>query len=895
MHVSVRAEVGRWAGTPGPPSLVGSLPARPCPLLDAPPLAVPVGTRRAGAEEPEGGTTVPDKYCPPFLPRELSTWMHMHACSPGSACESWTRVVLGLGGKARLARGHKRFFSQISRGRVKMPKRKKPQISGNESHLLKSKKTPRIGNTDMKPENYGMGRYFNVEDSEIATVTKQDGEESSQPDISSVDERTNGPTKVPRQPKKDPLPFSLSQNSEMKFVPVFTQSKKSLAQKTERKEKTTRRSNIKQMMFPESNHQKAENVQFDEPSVTAIQEDGELKDQKQKGFLITEMDSIGDRRVLLLQEQDNQSPLKPTDGSHYIAVGTFNNTPQEMGSRSPVEEGINKEYLSKGMTNTLNGRSPECKNLQSGFLVEMEMNSTPIHGNLAVGSHSQKEAAQLSSNTSIIQQNRPLPDRRATHKGDIAQKEVGTSNTYGLIGDLESDDFLEGQEKRKEISLPVIPSDYNLSTAGVQSTGKQKPWDSDAEQGCPDNVQYDKMNQNAKLSQDSQGCRMFRRECLSSSCPTDTDLKVITDISESKERAQVTKTSQPVSGSTGVPSFSSRNSSVKVMLEGIPYTEKGGKDREEAGHEGEPSEGIRMVSDHSASIVSDPKDLIPKTEYKDTVILALEKENLYPDVGQKQVTTSTDQKEVSQLPGTRVTSAWLLDLVDDKELGLDIISGKSEQNLGLKESDLSVSTPCLFMGKEIIADPAKETETNTNSRKSPSAGKMGLPQSICNSEEHIDWEESLALELDFLPDSQIRDALDDPNFGFPSEQASPMENTLGPSLPGKNPHPDEEYVSSKAPMALKSTSSHKLQPRDEMVEGICDPPREDATAIVCGLTIELSNLNRLIMSMHRDLESFRRLKHRKGKAAMKQPPYQFPCPPKGVTHCSHAVKKWKEK
>ncbi|XP_074166864.1 break repair meiotic recombinase recruitment factor 1 isoform X4 [Sminthopsis crassicaudata] len=131
---------------------------------------------------------------------------------------------------------------------------------------------------------------------------------------------------------------------------------------------------------------------------------------------------------------------------------------------------------------------------------------------------------------------------------------------------------------------------------------------------------------------------------------------------------------------------------------------------------------------------------------------------------------------------------------------------------------------------------------------------------------------------------------------FSFSQASSVESTLVPSLPGKNPHLDEEQVQSKAPMVWKSTSSHnKLQPRDEMAEGVCVPPKEDATAIICGLTVELSNLNRLIMSTHRDLESFRRLKHRKGKAAGKLPNYQFPYPPNGMTYYSHAVKKWKEK
>ncbi|XP_074059678.1 break repair meiotic recombinase recruitment factor 1 isoform X2 [Macrotis lagotis] len=758
-----------------------------------------------------------------------------------------------------------------------MPKRRKPQISGDESHLLKSKKTPRIGNINMNPKNSGMRRYFNLEDSEIATVTKQDGEESSQADISSLDESTDAPTKESRQPRKDPVPFSFSQNSEMKFVPVFAQSKKSLTKKTVTMEKTARNSNTKQIMLTESNHQEAKNVHFDEPLVAAVQEDRELEDQRQKGFLNSEMDSVGGERVLLFQEQDSQSLLKSTDGSHYIAVSTFNNTPQEIGSIIPVQERTNKEHLSEEMTNTLNGKNPESKNLESGSLVEMKMNSTPVYENLVLSSHSQKEEAQLSTNASIIQQNRPLPDRRATHEGDIAQEEVETSTTNEFIGGLDSDDFPERQGKREESSLSIIPSDSNLSTLGEQSTDQQKPWDKESEQGCPDNVpQSNKTNQNVKLSLDSQGSWMSRQECLSCSCPLDTDLKIKTDISESKGRTQITQI-------IGMPSFFN-----------IPYTEKGGKDREEARHEDELSQSIRVVSNDSTSIVSTPKDLIPKIEHKDTVALALENENLYPTVEQKQVTTRIDQKEVNQLSGTRLSSPLLMNLVDDKEPGLGIISGSSEQNFGLKEISLSVNTTtCLFMGKEMIADPVKETEINMKSRKL-SAEKISLAENECNFEDHTDWGESLALELDFLPDSQIRDALDDPNFGFPSEQASPMDSTLVSSLPGKNPHSDEQ-VCSKAPMTLKSTSSHKLQPRYEMAEGSSDPAREDATNIICGLTVELSNLNRLIMSTHRDLESFRRLKHRKGKAAGKQSHYQFSYPPKGVTHCSHVMKKWKEK
>ncbi|KAK1342652.1 hypothetical protein QTO34_015418 [Cnephaeus nilssonii] len=49
---------------------------------------------------------------------------------------------------------------------------------------------------------------------------------------------------------------------------------------------------------------------------------------------------------------------------------------------------------------------------------------------------------------------------------------------------------------------------------------------------------------------------------------------------------------------------------------------------------------------------------------------------------------------------------------------------------------------------------------------------------------------------------------------------------------------------------------------------------EDATDTMRGLIIELSNLNRLIMNAHRDLEAFKRLNYRKAKPAGKAPmPY----------------------
>ncbi|XP_063084556.1 break repair meiotic recombinase recruitment factor 1 isoform X3 [Cavia porcellus] len=106
------------------------------------------------------------------------------------------------------------------------------------------------------------------------------------------------------------------------------------------------------------------------------------------------------------------------------------------------------------------------------------------------------------------------------------------------------------------------------------------------------------------------------------------------------------------------------------------------------------------------------------------------------------------------------------------------------------------------------------------------------------------WPETLAMELDFLPDSQLQAALDAPGLETPAEQEHPAGNEsvlCWPSL---------------------GTSRGDRVPETE-----AQPRMEDASDTVRGLIVELSNLNRLIMSAHRDLETFRRLGPRKARPA----------------------------
>ncbi|XP_076771613.1 break repair meiotic recombinase recruitment factor 1 isoform X4 [Arvicanthis niloticus] len=139
------------------------------------------------------------------------------------------------------------------------------------------------------------------------------------------------------------------------------------------------------------------------------------------------------------------------------------------------------------------------------------------------------------------------------------------------------------------------------------------------------------------------------------------------------------------------------------------------------------------------------------------------------------------------------------------------------------------------------------------------------------------WQESPAMELDFLPDSQIQDALDATNMeqGFPSGNMPdlgwpvPSSYAIGgspkavakpqPSLLLCNIYPSASHQHIPAPcvsffLQCTRSSSHVGTWAQETYK------MQDATDTVRGLVVELSSLNRLIMSAHRDLEAFKRRK-----------------------------------
>uniref|UniRef100_A0A8C6A8W4 Uncharacterized protein n=1 Tax=Marmota marmota marmota TaxID=9994 RepID=A0A8C6A8W4_MARMA len=121
-----------------------------------------------------------------------------------------------------------------------------------------------------------------------------------------------------------------------------------------------------------------------------------------------------------------------------------------------------------------------------------------------------------------------------------------------------------------------------------------------------------------------------------------------------------------------------------------------------------------------------------------------------------------------------------------------------------------------------------------------------------------------------LPPSQNSVGRFVPQFAKPRKTGTRKAET-------REEDPENGAVSSVSPAGSESGlcwPDPSPRARGDLAWGFQDPeaPRmEDATGTVQGLVVELSNLNRLIMSAHRDLEAFRRLHSRKAKPPGKAP------------------------
>ncbi|KAM7141059.1 break repair meiotic recombinase recruitment factor 1 isoform 2-T2 [Molossus nigricans] len=190
-------------------------------------------------------------------------------------------------------------------------------------------------------------------------------------------------------------------------------------------------------------------------------------------------------------------------------------------------------------------------------------------------------------------------------------------------------------------------------------------------------------------------------------------------------------------------------------------------------------------------------------------------------------------------------------------------SGEKAAELGSQshEQDLGRLSPSLGASasrREAMVGPLRDAGAHQGSPDT-SADPAGQPKHPPDSANQAMLGESPDMELNFLPDSQIQDVLEASNFEVSPEQLFPAGSRVGPYWPGTSLSTDG------GPLTKAQPSIHKgIKP--------CEATRmEDATDTVRGLIIELSNLNRLIMNAHRDLEAFKRLNYRKAKPVGKGP------------------------
>ncbi|ELK06746.1 hypothetical protein PAL_GLEAN10002813 [Pteropus alecto] len=195
--------------------------------------------------------------------------------------------------------------------------------------------------------------------------------------------------------------------------------------------------------------------------------------------------------------------------------------------------------------------------------------------------------------------------------------------------------------------------------------------------------------------------------------------------------------------------------------------------------------------------------------------------------------------------------------------------GSQSYEQDIRELSLSLGASAPLVHREAVDGPPLDTRVHQGN---PDAlkGLAGQPKHPPDSADQALLGESPAMELDFLPDSQIQDALEASDFEDPPEQTS-------------------EIMGSRSQCSSVLEFEHKLL--DSTHEGIqpCEAARmEDATDTMRGLIVELSNLNRMIMNAHRDLEAFKRLSYRKAK------PASGPYTPKGAGPHPRGEQSWRD-
>ncbi|XP_012909548.1 break repair meiotic recombinase recruitment factor 1 isoform X2 [Mustela putorius furo] len=688
-----------------------------------------------------------------------------------------------------------------------MSKRKKLRTSGGEGvRPPKAPKNPRLEDSDRPPQNSEWGSSCLPEESESRSEpvfsTEQKTEEPVQTASSSHDEEAGTPSRLLGQPEKEPVPSPLSQNPARRFVPQFAKPRKTVSGQAELREEDLRDG--------------APKISQETPPKPSAQQDRSQPGEESLGLAPWEARELSaqTQRDSTHPEHRDQKPMTRVPGSGTPQPSASIDASPEGGTVPLASKRASQDHLLEQVTNTPEGESRE--------------------GCWILGYHGQKG---------------PLLSSGAAEK----ESEQGAIQKAGPRGGAGADLTERHQEEGDSVVGPIT----------------QGPEPRSAAQGLPDTLQI--TSETGREAE--QNCSSPRHSSLGTVVIKD----LSTHLTEPEQRApevigpdEQANTRAPTCPSGKAPDGGCSG----TLLRGTPLMGGTGH-RREAGWEDKLPGNI--PGGPASCLALGHKIREPTTGAGNFSLLASE---MGPGINQTKV-PGLDQE------GLGGVCALPLLLQSTGKKAVELGRQSPEQNLEGFSLSLGAFAPPVH--REAVGGPSQETRACQDSIDVP-ADPTSWHEPPPGSADQAVLGESSAMEPDFLPDSQIRDALEAPDFEASPEQIlqdeqeteprlsrqeqshrptqiSPSESTgsagdtrlfppgsrLASCWPGISPHADGRLLT-------------ELQLRTCVGLKGCEAARmEDATDTVLGLVVELSHLNRLIMSTHRDLEALKRLGYRKAK------------------------------
>ncbi|XP_066203657.1 break repair meiotic recombinase recruitment factor 1 [Saccopteryx leptura] len=458
-------------------------------------------------------------------------------------------------------------------------------------------------------------------------------------------------------------------------------------------------------------------------------------------------------------------------------------------------------------------------------------------------------ASERASQSYLLEQGTNLPDSGSLERGGIPADHDPKGRLLSSGAEEKEPD--QGAPQKKDARGGARTNQEKEDSVLGQAIQGSEP--GSAAQALPDPIQtLSRAGQEAEGSCSDPRCSSLRIIVITDAI---TDQRVVEEAGPGGEA----NNGVPATPSTKAPDVDCRG----APLRGMPLTRETTGGRGEAEQEAEPCCDVLGGPAGSLALVQ---------EIQEPILGAGDSSPIASEMG-----PVVDQTQMPGLDQEGLRGVCVLPLLSQPlgEKATELVS-QSHEPLGSFSLSLGASVPLLH--REAVDGPPWDGIAHQGSLDAP-VGPAGQPQHPPDSSDQDMLRGSTDVELDFLPDSQIQEALEAPNFEAPCEQLFPAGSGVDPCWPGTSLGTDG------GPLTKVQSSTHnRIKP--------CEACRmEDATDTVHGLIVELSNLNRLIMNAHRDLEAVKRLYYRKAKPAGKAP---LPYTSKGAGTLLQVEQAWRD-